>query len=111
MKIGIPKEVKIMEERVAVTPAGVRQLTAHGHVVYIVDDDISVCRSLSLLLKSHGFNVETFTRAAGFLAFKHPKAPSCLILDIRLPTINGFALQEAMAAAQQPGMLKVLLKP
>jgi alanine dehydrogenase len=35
MKIGIPKEVKIMEERVAVTPAGVRQLTAHGHVVYI----------------------------------------------------------------------------
>jgi FixJ family two-component response regulator len=68
----------------------------HGHVVYIVDDDISVCRALSLLLKSHGFNVETFTRAAGFLAFKHPKAPSCLILDIRLPTINGFALQEAM---------------
>jgi len=35
MKIGIPKEVKIMEERVAVTPAGVRQLTAHSHVVYI----------------------------------------------------------------------------
>jgi FixJ family two-component response regulator len=69
-------------------------------IVYIVDDDVSVCRALSLLLKSHGFKVETFTRAAGFLAFKHPKLPSCLVLDIQLPDINGLALQEAMAARQ-----------
>ncbi len=66
-------------------------------IVYVVDDDVSVCRALTLLLKPHGFRVETFTRAAAFLAFKHPKAPSCLVLDIRLPAINGFALQEAMA--------------
>ena len=66
-------------------------------IVYIVDDDVSVCRALSLLLKSHGFKVETFTRAAGFLAYKHPKLPSCLVLDIRLPDIDGLALQQTMA--------------
>lgn len=66
-------------------------------IIYVVDDDVSICRSLSLLLKSHGFKVETFTRAEGFLAFKHPKVLSCLLLDIRIPQINGFALQEIMA--------------
>jgi FixJ family two-component response regulator len=65
-------------------------------IIYVVDDDVSVCRALSLLLKSHGFNVETFTKAADFLSFKHPKAPSCLLLDIRLPDINGLVLQEKM---------------
>jgi FixJ family two-component response regulator len=65
-------------------------------IIYVVDDDISVCRALGLLLSTHGFKVETFKDAAGFLAFKHPKLPSCLVLDIRLPHVNGFALQEAM---------------
>lgn len=66
-------------------------------IIYVVDDDVSVGRALELLLKLHGFRVETFTRAADFLAFKHPQAPSCLVLDIRLPSVNGFALQELMA--------------
>ena len=66
-------------------------------IIYVVDDDVSVCRAVGLLLKSHGFRVETFTSAAGFLAFKHPKLLSCLVSDIRLPNINGFALQEIMA--------------
>jgi FixJ family two-component response regulator len=69
-------------------------------IIYIVDDDVSVRRALSLLLKSHGFKVETFVRAADFLAFKHLKLPSCLVLDIQLPDINGFVLQDAMAARQ-----------
>src|SRR4030042_1890062 len=72
----------------------------HGSIIYIVDDDVSVCRALSLLLKSHGFKVETFMRAEDFLAFKHLKLPSCLVLDIQLPDINGLALQDAMAARQ-----------
>ena len=71
-------------------------MSSNSAIIYIVDDDVSVCRALALLLKSHGFKVETFTRAAGFLAFKHPKAPSCLLLDIRLPDINGLVLQEKM---------------
>ena len=69
-------------------------------IIYIVDDDASVCRALSLLLKSHGFKVQAFPRAADFLAFKHLKLPSCLVLDIQLPDINGLALQEAMLARQ-----------
>lgn len=66
-------------------------------MIYIVDDDVSVCSAVALLLKAHGFKVETFTRATEFLAFKHPKVVSCLILDIRLPSVNGFALQQIMA--------------
>jgi FixJ family two-component response regulator len=72
-------------------------MNANSSIIYVVDDDASVCRAMALLLKSHGFRVETFTCAAEFLAFKHPKVPSCLVLDIRLPNINGFALQEIMA--------------
>jgi FixJ family two-component response regulator len=72
-------------------------MSNHQSIVYIVDDDVSVCRAVSLLLKTHGFKVEMFTRAVDFLAFKHPKLLSCLILDIRLPNVNGFALQQIMA--------------
>ena len=68
-----------------------------GPIIYIVDDDISVCRALSLLLESHGFKVNTFTRSKDFLACKHLKVPSCLVLDIRLPDINGLTLQDTMA--------------
>ncbi|MCX5714518.1 MAG: response regulator transcription factor, partial [Candidatus Omnitrophica bacterium] len=67
-------------------------------IVYVVDDDLSVCRALSLLLKSHGFKVQPFTHSADFLACSHPKVPSCLVLDISLPDINGLVLQDAMAA-------------
>jgi len=66
-------------------------------IIYIVDDDVSVGRALSLLLKSHGFKVQAFTRAAEFLAYERPKLPSCLVLDIQLPDINGLTLQEMMA--------------
>ncbi len=66
-------------------------------LIYVVDDNVSICRALALLLKSHGFTVKTFTRAAGFLSYKHPKLPSCLVLDIRLPDIDGLTLQQTMA--------------
>ncbi|MBF0484370.1 MAG: response regulator transcription factor [Candidatus Omnitrophica bacterium] len=69
-------------------------------IIYVVDDDVSVCRALSLLLKSHGFEVETFNRAKDFLTFKHFKRASCLVLDVELPDINGFAMQEPMLAQQ-----------
>ena len=71
-------------------------MDSHRPIIYIVDDDFSVCRALSLLLKSHGFKVQAFRRAADFLAFKRLKVPSCLILDVRLPGINGLAFQEVM---------------
>lgn len=67
------------------------------HIIYVVDDDVSVCKSLKLLLQPHAFRVETFTRASDFLNFKHPKLPSCLVLDIQLPDTGGLALQQIMA--------------
>ncbi|MBF0571546.1 MAG: response regulator transcription factor [Candidatus Omnitrophica bacterium] len=72
----------------------------HGQIIYIVDDDASVCKALKLLLEQHGFKVETFPCAADFLSFKHPKVPSCLVSDIRMPGISGLALQETMALQQ-----------
>ena len=71
-------------------------MSSHKPTIYIVDDNLSVCRALSLLLKSHGFEVEVFMRAAEFLAFKRFKLPSCLVLDIHLPDMNGLLLQETM---------------
>ena len=65
-------------------------------IIYIVDDDLSVRRALSLLLKSHGFGVQAFISAEEFLAFKHFKLPSCLVSDIQLPDMNGLLLQEVM---------------
>lgn len=72
-------------------------MTSPWPIIYIVDDDASVRRALSLLLKSHGFKVEAFICAEDFLAFKHLKLPSCLVLDVQLPDIDGIALQDAMA--------------
>ena len=65
-------------------------------LIYVVDDNVSICRALTLLLKSHGFKVKTFTHARSFLAYKHPKLPSCLVLDIRLPDIDGLTLQQIL---------------
>ena len=74
----------------------------HGQTIYIVDD-VSVCRALKLLLKQHKFKVETFTSAEEFLAFKHPKSLSCLLLDIRMPNgISGLALQDIMVDKKLP---------
>lgn len=70
-------------------------------IIYVVDDDISICKALKLLLGLHGFRVESFTSAKEFLAFKHPPKPSCLVLDVRMPEgISGLALQKIMAARQ-----------
>src|SRR5687768_5217260 len=75
-------------------------MTNRKPVIYVVDDDVSVRRALALSLAAHGFEVHTFTRAEDFLAFKHSKNPSCLVLDVRLPALNGLDLQDAMAARQ-----------
>ncbi len=69
-------------------------------MIYVVDDDVSVCRALELLLKTHGYKVQTFLKAEDFLDFKHIKGSSCLILDLKLPQINGLELQSIMTAKQ-----------
>jgi FixJ family two-component response regulator len=65
-------------------------------VVFIVDDDISVRESLEALLRHEGWQTEVFESAQDFLARPKPLAPSCLILDVNLPDLNGLDLQPRM---------------
>lgn len=69
-------------------------------LVFVVDDDISVRESLELLIPSAGWRVETFASAQDFLAYDRPLAPSCLVLDLSLPDLNGLELQTRIAANQ-----------
>jgi FixJ family two-component response regulator len=66
-------------------------------VIFVVDDDISVRESLELLMRHEGLTVETFTSAQEFLARPRVSVPSCLILDVSLPGLNGLELQRRIA--------------
>lgn len=62
-------------------------------IVFIVDDDISVRESLEALIRDAGWQPEVFDSAQGFLARPRMFSPSCLILDVSLPDLNGLELQ------------------
>jgi FixJ family two-component response regulator len=66
-------------------------------VVFVVDDDISVRESLELLIRSAGWQPETFASAEAFLARPHVDSPGCLVLDVSLPDLNGLDLQQRIA--------------
>ena len=68
-------------------------------MVFVVDDDSLIRDALRRLIKSVGLEVETFSSAQDFLQAKKPDAPSCLVLDVRLPGPSGFDLQHQMAEA------------
>ena len=68
-------------------------------VVFVVDDDPSVRRAIQRLVESVGLQVEQFGSAREFLGSKRPDAPSCLVLDIRLPGISGLDFQRELAEA------------
>jgi FixJ family two-component response regulator len=67
-------------------------------IVFVVDDDVSVRESLELLIRSAGWQPETFASAQEFLARPPVFAPSCLVLDVNLPDLNGLDLQKRVAA-------------
>jgi len=64
--------------------------------VFIVDDDASVRRGLARLLRSAGYEVETFVSAQDFLDNADPDGPCCLVLDVRMPGLTGVELQRAL---------------
>ena len=66
-------------------------------VVFVVDDDLSVLKSLRRLLAVCGFRVETFSSALEFLRNYQGDMTGCLVLDIRLPGLNGLELQRTLA--------------
>lgn len=67
-------------------------------VVFVVDDDASVCSSLKFLLSTVGLQVESFDSADTFLRKKPAGVPSCLVLDVRLPGLSGIDIQRELAA-------------
>src|SRR3981189_2682554 len=66
-------------------------------IVFVVDDDVSVRESLEALIRCAGWEPETFASAQEFLARPRVLAPSCLVLDVTLPGLNGLDLQKRVA--------------
>ena len=67
-----------------------------GSFVFIVDDDNPVRRSLSRLLKAAGFSIKTFDSAQNFLDSYREEEVACLVLDVRMPKMNGLELQKIL---------------
>ncbi len=72
-------------------------MTEPSPVIYIVDDDEGVCLALSSLFRSVGLAARTFDSAREFLNARLANAPSCLVLDVRLPGLSGLDLQAELA--------------
>src|SRR5262245_44738127 len=77
--------------------SSVSPLTSATPVVFIVDDDASVRRSLEMLIRRAGYQPRTFASAREFLACERTAAPSCLVLEVTLPDLDGFELLEGIA--------------
>jgi FixJ family two-component response regulator len=73
--------------------------TPPASTVFVVDDDASLREALKSLFGSVGLRVETFASAPEFLQAKLPEAPSCLVLDVRLPGLSGLDFQTELAKA------------
>ena len=74
-------------------------VTAAAPTVFVIDDDDLVRASIQGMLKSVGLRAETFETPQKFLQSKRPDAPSCLILDVRLPGVSGLDFQRELAEA------------
>jgi FixJ family two-component response regulator len=73
--------------------------SAGAPTVFVVDDDAGVRAAIQGMLKSVGLRSETFGTAKEFLHSKRPDGPSCLVLDVRLPGVNGLDFQNELVDA------------
>ncbi len=78
---------------------GLQAIPAAKPMVFVVDDEPSVRKSLTRLLAAAKYTVEAFASAREFLAREPYNGPSCLVLDVQMPGLTGLAVQEALAAA------------
>jgi FixJ family two-component response regulator len=72
---------------------------SEGAIVFVVDDDPSMRRSLESLLRSVGLDARLFSSAQEFMQAERPDAPGCLVLDVRLPGMSGLMFQQELAKA------------
>jgi FixJ family two-component response regulator len=80
-------------------------VTPDNPIVFLVDDDPRVREALSSLISSVGLQLAAFGSAAEFLAFEKPDSPSCLVLDLQLPDVNGLELQRELAGREAPPII------
>ena len=66
-------------------------------IVFVIDDDPSVRQAVESLIRSVGMHVQTFASAQEFMASNRPDAPSCLVLDVRMPGLSGLDLQRELS--------------
>ena len=71
-------------------------MTPSNALVFLIDDDASVRKGVSRLLRSAGYKSESFESASDFLQREQHPGPACLIVDVRMPGINGMDLQETL---------------
>lgn len=81
-------------------------MTNDSAMVFVVDDDQGVRKSLERLLRGAGYPVETFASAADFMRRDPPDQPACAVLDLAMPTMNGLELQEWLG--QQDWLLGIV---
>jgi FixJ family two-component response regulator len=72
-------------------------MTSPTPIVFIVDDDVSVRESLELLVRDENWKPEIFASAREFLDHPRKRVPSCLVLDVSLPGLDGLELQKQLA--------------
>jgi FixJ family two-component response regulator len=93
------------EQDAPVTPSAARceeecsEMATCPEIVFVVDDDRSLRDAIKLLLETVDLRVETFRTAEQFLSSERPDAPSCLVLDVRLPGVSGLELQRRLVRA------------
>jgi CheY-like chemotaxis protein len=78
---------------------GVSRMTEEPPVVMVIDDDPSLRKAIDRLLRAVDLRVELFESAQEFLQSDRPDAPTCIVLDVRLPGQSGLNLQRHLAAA------------
>ena len=83
-------------------------MSNNSPVVFVVDDDVSIRESLEFLIRDGGWEVETFTSAEEFLTRPRDFIPSCLVLDISMPGLNGLELQKRLVV-ERPDMPIIFL--
>jgi FixJ family two-component response regulator len=72
------------------------------YMVFILDDDRGVCDALTALMSSYDMRSVAFHSAAEYMAYPKPDIPACLLLDVRLPDINGLELQSQLTDYDHP---------
>lgn len=77
-------------------------MNSEDFIVFVVDDDVRMREALSELLASLGWQTVTFGSAGEYIAYRRPDLPACLILDVKLPDINGLDFQKQIADGDHP---------